>query len=125
MEPDERTWKDLVAEAHQRGERAARRAAEAHRRAAEIQKLRESAGEGRVAVVSDSDTAERAAAHAGESRQRSAVAHRSAARGHQLAEKAHERAIDVDAPHAAEHEQHARWHHDAAERAVHEADEEG
>ncbi|MEU4621865.1 hypothetical protein AB0G04_18065 [Actinoplanes sp. NPDC023801] len=123
MEPDNRTWDELVEQSHHRGERAARRAAEARERGEEIDSARRAfTSSGEAAALSTPQTVARAPDLADESRERSAGTHLDAARAHDLAERASRRAAVTDPAHAAEHQEHARRHHDEAAQARRDAD---
>jgi hypothetical protein len=111
----ERPHEQLAQRARIRGERAARRAAQAQQRADELRTYREARLEGRdpSPPVNDHSIAQ-ARALAEESTRRSAEAHLEAATSHELAAEMYERAARLAPGQAQAHEREAQRHRDQA-----------
>jgi hypothetical protein len=108
-------YEQLAQQARARGERAARRAAQAQRRADELRSYFKALREGRdPAPPVDELSIARARALAEESARRSARAHLEAATSHELAAKMHERAARQIPGQAQQHRREAQRHRDQA-----------
>lgn len=122
---DEKEWAKLAAQAHQRGQLARQRAAEARHRLEQIEQ-REivSRTPGGRARLTDARSAGRAAQRVEASYGRAGAAHLSAAATHELAGRAYDRAAEADPTGADEHRRRAEQQRARAEAARHHAQDE-